>query len=77
MKIIQSIRKVASTLIMFGIIAIVLTIIQPMHPKVDSMFQIGGGITIALCIGTLVALSAIEKKIISKQKPSKELRDLK
>jgi hypothetical protein len=52
----NSIRKAASSFLMLGLIAVVLTIVQPMHPVVDRWFQIGGGVVFGLCLLILILI---------------------
>ena len=54
-------KAAASYLLWLGVIAIVLTYVQPMHPEVDKMFRIGGGIVIIVCLGILRGSRAPEQ----------------
>lgn len=76
MKIIKSIRWIASKLLFLGLIAVVLTLIQPMDPRVDKWFQIGGGLVFIVCLLILLLLKPNEEKII-KQDSSEKSEDLK
>ena len=62
MKLINFICRVASFLFCLGIVAIILTIVQPMDPEIDKMFRIGAGIVMVVCLVLILGLGSIAQK---------------
>lgn len=61
MKTIAFFRKIVGFLVSLGILAVVLTIVQPMSPEVEQMFRVGAGILVAVCLGAVYVLNTVEK----------------
>ena len=82
MKAFMVLYKIMSYLFFLGILTIVLTVVQPMHPQVDRMFRMGAGIVIAIYLVMLFAIFVMSKfsapkakENISDSPASKELEE--
>ena len=62
-KIIMISRKIAFYLFGLGMVAIILTVIQPMDPRVDKMFQISGVILDIVCLVVIIGMGILEKHL--------------
>ena len=74
MKLVNLICSIASFLFCLGIVAIILTFVQPKDPEIDKMFRIGAGIVMAVCLVLILGLGAITQNV-NKQQTSQGLDD--